>query len=320
MGHHERPVEPFSELHAEHGHVRATLLHDPTVDGLDLAIYVDGSSSRIGDDHKEHTAHGRGLWWDLFGWGDTPVVEIADDTVEPQDRWILQYLATKDRNGLLRIAYWACGTNGRDTEVIGELQGDNVGNFQFPGPRHRGDTTTLEPALRDYVGYIRDQARHGARQGCAVIITDRKIHDADAVQAYSAWIAKEIGTGGLPRMRFLIVGVGKGVDEAQLADLCRPAYPAIGHLWRHGVAAETKDVAELVAALLDETVTVAAGGRVTDERGNIVKVYEGRLPAVLEFDVPEGAHSFALEVNGQRFVQRLPDGHDEHRDDDSDEI
>ena len=29
---HERPVEPFADLHVEHGQVRATLLHDPTVE------------------------------------------------------------------------------------------------------------------------------------------------------------------------------------------------------------------------------------------------------------------------------------------------
>jgi hypothetical protein len=39
MGHeHERPVEPFSDLHVEAGITsRATLLHDPTVEGLDMA-------------------------------------------------------------------------------------------------------------------------------------------------------------------------------------------------------------------------------------------------------------------------------------------
>jgi hypothetical protein len=38
---------------------------------------------------------------------------------------------------------------------------------------------------------------------------------------------------------------------------------------------------------------------------------------VLEFEVPEGARSFTLEVNGQRYTQPLPEG-DDH-DDDSDE-
>ena len=42
---HERPVEPFADLHVEHEKVRAVLLHDPTVEGLDMAIYMDGSGS-----------------------------------------------------------------------------------------------------------------------------------------------------------------------------------------------------------------------------------------------------------------------------------
>jgi hypothetical protein len=42
---HEKPVEPFSDLHVEGGTVHATLLHDPTVEGLDVAIYMDGSGS-----------------------------------------------------------------------------------------------------------------------------------------------------------------------------------------------------------------------------------------------------------------------------------
>ena len=42
---HEKPVEPFSDLHFEDGKVHAVLLHDPTVEGLDMAIYMDGSGS-----------------------------------------------------------------------------------------------------------------------------------------------------------------------------------------------------------------------------------------------------------------------------------
>ena len=51
---HERPVEPFSDLHVEDGLVRATLLHDPTVEGLDVGLYLDGSGSM--KDEYEYTA------------------------------------------------------------------------------------------------------------------------------------------------------------------------------------------------------------------------------------------------------------------------
>ena len=53
---------------------------------------------------------------------------------------------------------------------------------------------------------------------------------------------------------------------------------------------------------------VSTGCTLYDDQGAIVKVYEGRLPAVLEFSVPEGSKSFTLEVNGQRYTQDLPEG------------
>ena len=74
-------------------------------------------------------------------------------------------------------------------------------------------------------------------------------------------------------------------------------------------------MAELVAVLVDETMTVAAGGTVYDDKGKVIKLYEARLPAVLDFEVPPGCASFTLEVAGQKFTQPLPEDHgdeDEH--------
>jgi hypothetical protein len=318
MGHeHERPVEPFADIHAEHGHIRATLLHDPTVEGLDMAIYLDGSGSMADEYENPVKRTGGGLLWDLFGIGEAPKREVLDNQVEPQVRWMLQYLATKDRNGSLRVAYWACGPGGADVEPIGELDGVDVAKYKFPGPRNPGKSTRLLPALRDYVEYHRSAVRMGAKQGCAVFVTDGQLHDADDVKKYSRQIAQLIAGGQLARVNFILVGVGEGVDEEQLEDVCHEEYPGVGHLWCHRIAEEIKEVAELVAVLVDETMTVAAGGVVYDDQNRIVKRYEGRLPAVLEFEVPEGARSFTLEVNGQRYTQPLPEG-DDH-DDDSDE-
>jgi hypothetical protein len=315
MGHeHERPVEPFADLHVEHGHIRATLLHDPTVEGLEMAIYMDGSGSMT-DEYQNTVVHeGGGFLWDLFGWGTAPEQTVLDNQVEPQVRWMLQYLATKDRNGLLHVAYWATGPGGGDIEPIGELGGVDVAGYKFAGPRSPGRSTRLAPALRDFVEYFRAQVGKGAKQGCGVFVTDGQLHDAEEVKRYSAQIAKEIASGRLPRLNFILVGVGDGVDEEQLEDVCHEEYEGVGHLWCHRVAEEIKEVAELVAVLVDETMTVAAGGVVTDDKGRIVKRYEGRLPAVLEFEVPEGTTSFTLEIGGQRYTQPLPED-----DDDSDE-
>jgi len=296
-GPHEAPLKPFADIHRKGDRVIATLLHDPTVEGLDVALYMDGSAS------MEPTYGPRGILAKLGG---------VRNQVEPQMHWMLEYLASKDRNGLLRVAYWATG-DGSELEVHGELSGKDAKTYKFPGPKAYGKGTIMLPVLRDYVAYLKGAVQVGARRGLAVIVTDSQIWDADDVRAYSAQVAKEIAAGRLPRLNFVFVGVGEQVDEAQMEAVSHDEYPGVGHLWCHRVADRMEEMAELVAVLVDETMTVAAGGTIYDERGAVLKLYEARLPAVLEFDVPPSCKAFTLEVAGQRFTQPIPD---EHHDDD----
>ena len=53
------------------------------------------------------------------------------NTVEPQMQWMLEYLATKDKDGVLRVAYWATG-DGSQLEVVGDLTGPDAKNYKFP--------------------------------------------------------------------------------------------------------------------------------------------------------------------------------------------
>jgi len=311
---HERPVEPFSDLHVEHGRVFATLLHDPTVEGLDVGLYLDGSGSMRENYEYKSGAPRQSFWAWLIGKPAPAPTAPPTNEVEPQARWMLRYLASKDRNGLLRVAYWATGA-GKEIEVVGELQGAAADGYTFPGPRAQGGATYLAPAISDYVEYLRGQVPHGARRGLAVFITDGNLHDAENVDTLTANIATRIRRGQLPRVSFVLVGVGDGVDEEQLEKIAHAEHPGVGHIWCHRVAKEIQNVAELVAGLVDETMTVAAGGTIYDDRGRVVKAYEGRLPAVLEFEVYEGCKSFTLEVAGQRYTQPLPD---ENEDDDGD--
>jgi len=217
---------------------------------------------------------------------------------------------------VLRVAYWATG-DGAQLELIGDLDGAKAQEYKFPGPKFYGKATVLLPVLRDYVAHLRKEVERGARRGLAVVITDSQIHDANDVRAYSSQVAKEISAGRLPRINFIFVGVGNQIDEEQMEEICHDEYPGVGHLWCHRVADRMEEMAELVAVLVDETMTVAAGGTIYDDGGNVIKVYEARLPAVLEFDVPAGCKSFTLEVAGNRYTQPIPEEHDD--DDDHDE-
>ena len=210
------------------------------------------------------------------------------------------------------MAYWACGPHGNAIEHLGELTGVNVKDYRFSGPKVGGGTTVLTPALRDYVEYMKRMAEKGAKQGCGVFITDGHLHDPDDVKQFSASVAKQIARGSLPRLNFILVGVGASINEEQLEDISHAEYAGVGHLWCHRIAKEISQVAELVAVLVDETMTVAAGGTVFDDQGNVLKIYEGRLPAVLSFEIPERARSFTLEVSGKRYTQPIPDEEDDH--------
>lgn len=304
----EVAVKPFSDVHLKGRTVIATLLHDPTVEGLDVALYMDGSAS------MENTYGPRGILAKLG-----PV----RNQVEPQMQWMLEYLANKDRDGVLRVAYWATGS-GADLEVVGDLEGAKAKTYKFPGPRAYGKATILLPVLRDYVAHIkREVTERGARRGLAVIITDSQLSDAPDVIAYTQQVAREIVAGRLPRINFVLLGVGEQVDEEQMEKIGHDDYPGVGHLWCHRHADKMEEMAELVAVLVDETMTVAAGGTIYDGNGKVVKMYEGRLPAVLTFDVPAGCKEFVLEVGGQKFTQPLPeehhDGDEDHDDDEGDD-
>ena len=287
---------PFSDVHHEDGKVVATLLHDPTVEGLEVALYMDGSAS------MEDEYGPRGVLAKL-----APVKNL----VEPQMRWILEYLASKDRNGVVRVAYWATG-DGSQIEAVGDLQASQAKDFRFPGPRFYGKATIMLPVLRDFVALMKAEVGKGAKRGLAVIITDSQLNDAADVRAYAAQVAKEITAGRLPRVAFVFVGVGDQVDEEQMEQISHDEYSGVRHLWCYRHADRLEEMAELVAVLVDETMTVAAGGTVSDDKGRVLKSYEARLPAVLEFDVPAGCKAFTLEVGGQTYLQPLPEeDHDE---------
>ena len=313
----ERASGIFSDIHHEDGRVRVTLLHDPSVEGLDTAIYMDGSGSML-DEYARTSGFpapspppkstlGK-LWhWLSHPFGST---SSGSNVVDPQIRRMLQYLATKDRNAPLRVAYWACGSES-GIEVVGELSAADLDQRRFDGPKVFG-TTYLMPALRDFVEYMRAQRLQGAQRGCAVIVTDGQFFDAAKVKEYSQLVAEEIVAGSLPPLNFVLVGVGSEVDEEQMESICHAEYAGIEHMWCHRVAEEMEEIAQLVAVLVDESMTISSSGRLLDHRDQVLQVYEGRIPAVLEFDVPPGCDRFTLEINGERYQQAIPAEEDHH--------
>lgn len=354
-----RPGGPFSALRVTGQRVEATLLRGPSVEGLEMAIYLDGSGSMdkeytyklpppqknpdATDDNSREVAPEAqagarpGFFARLFGWlqgeDDRETSEAAQgerdpqqptdsalepspadkmilpgvptNEVEPQVRWMLEYLASRDRNGVLRVAYWACGVSGSNVEVLGELKGAEARTYQFPGPKQMGAGTVLTPALKDFVSYLKSEAQKGAQQGCAIFITDGRIQDVTAVKQYSGEVAKEIIAGRLPRLHFILVGVGEAVSEAHLQEVSQHEHPGVGRLWSHRAAREIRKIAALVEDLVEEALAPSSGATIYDEQGAVLARYEGRLPEVLSFTAPEGAAHFTVELRGQRYTLPL---------------
>ncbi len=269
---HETIVKPFSDVHNKGGKILATLLHDPTIEGLDVALYMDGSAS------MEDEYGPRGVLAKLGG---------VRNQVEPQMRWMLEYLATKDKDGVLRVAYWATG-DGSEIEVVGDLSGTEAKEYKFPGPKFYGKGTVMLPVLRDYVAHIRTQAEKGAKRGLAVIITDSQIYDPDDIKAYSAQVAKRSPAVVCPNSTSCL---WESASRSTKSKWKKSVTKNIPDSVTSGATASPKkmeEMAELVAVLVDEAMTVASGGVIYDDKNNVVKRYESRLPAVLEFTVPAG--------------------------------
>lgn len=306
---HERPIAPFADIHVEDGEVRVTLLHDPKVDGLDAALYLDSSGSMSDEYAYDKAVPGsgkkvmkRGFLRRLFGLPPKEVLEGVQYTneVEPQARRLLAYLAGKDRNGKLRVAYWSSSV-----DPVGEITGEEAKTFKFPGAGFGG--TYLVPAIKDYMAYLEGERKKGARRGLMVIMTDGELSDERDVARALDDAGERIRAGSFPPTSFVIVGVGSGVNEEQLERLSHREYGGIDHLVCHRIAEEIEGVAEIASSLVDETMTVAPSGTVYDEKMNVVARYPDRLPAVLKFKVPEGHKNFTLEMSGARHTQRIPD-------------
>jgi hypothetical protein len=100
------------------------------------------------------------------------------------------------------------------------------------------------------------------------------------------------------------------VDEEQMESICHTEYAGLDHIWCHRIAEEMGDIAQLVAVLVDESMSISSSGRLLDHQGNVLQVYEGRIPAVLEFTVPHGCRKFALEIKGEQYEQDIPEEED----------
>jgi len=325
-------VEPFGKVNywdLDNGgkRVRVYFLLESPIEGAQTGVAIDGSASMQGPFGKlllgqasrqdiEYYAK-RGMvglsqqdGQQYISWSDQAVKELVargvfrytDNIVQQQAREMTAYLSKFDADGGTTVIYWATG-DGRQIEVVGDLTGSQCPTASFSGPTAFGGGTHLLPAIKYFVERFAD-----ARWGMYVFITDGALNDVDAVKRYTVQLARDIARGKRNDLKFVLIGVGDDINEDQMEEL--DDLEAERDLWDHKIAREMKQLADIFAEVVSETVIIVPGdGLVKDANGNVVKDYRDKgLPALMWFDLPAGSQWFTLEVGGQVVAQPLAAG------------
>ncbi len=271
--------------------IRASWLVETPFEGGKFGLAIDGSASMRGPFGLG------GLLGFLAG------QRSGTNVVSPEAQKMCAYLARLDVDGKVAAIYWATGKGGDGIEVIGDLTEAEAQRHIFAGPKHYGDGTRLEPALRYFVDRFAQ-----ARWGTFVFITDGKLEDLDAVKRLTTQLAQDTEAKRRNPIKLAMIGVGKDVSEAQMIALDDLETGTNQDLWDHKIAAEMRDVQEIFAEVVDDATIIADSGSVLDANGNLVKSYKDTgLPALLEFTLPaSGASAFIVEVGGQMIKQSMP--------------
>jgi hypothetical protein len=173
----------------------------------------------------------------------------------------------------------------------------------FGPPREFGTGTQLLPAVRYFVERFKD-----APWGFYIFITDGELHDLDAVKQYSVRLAHDVSARRRNPLKFVLIGVGPEVNEAQMVELDDLESGTEVDLWDHKLAAEMRVLQEIFAEVVDKNTRIADKGRILDPQGRVVKDYSDTgLPAFLEFEIAASADYFTLDVNNTRVHQALAD-------------
>ncbi len=293
-------VEPFGEVNVSTTprgtqRVVATILMEPHKEGAQTGIALDGSGSM----HKLYGVEGDsgGVLSSLFGGPKRAVNEIT-----PVAQKVCAYLARKiDADGGTSVIYWAVGPGGGQVQEVGDLTADQAERHTFGPPNDFGTGTQLLPAVRYFVERFKT-----APWGFYVFITDGELHDLEAVKQYSRRLAQEVAARRRHPLKFVLIGIGPSVNEAQMEELDDLDTGTDVDLWDHKLASEMRVLQEIFAEVVDKNARVADHGKVLDPQGKVVVDYADRgLPAYLEFEMPLEAQYFTLEVNGNRVHQGL---------------
>lgn len=285
---------PFSKISvwkdSSETHVRCRIdLGELALEGATTGVAIDASGSMQPE----------------FGRG-----PFARNKVREVGQVMCPYIARRaDKDGGTTLIYWATG-DPSEIQPHGFLTEAQAQTYSYGPPKNYGRKTNLLPALKYFADGTHPQSGRpfrDAKMGLFIFITDGFIDDLEPVKQYSTKLAQEIEAGSRKPIKLIIVGVGNEIDEQQMQELDDLDTGTDQDLYFHRIANEMTDLAEIFIELVDDSMIVAENGVVRDGKGKEVRSFRDTgVPALFEFDLPSGATSFTLEVEGQKFNQALP--------------
>lgn len=292
-----KTVDPFGEVNVlpeSDGsiRIRATILMKPQVEGAQTGLAIDGSNSML----------------PFFGVSGavSPLFGAANNIVQPVARTMAEYLANFDSDGNTTVIYWACGVGGENLEELGDMNAAQSIKFNFSAPKSPGKGTKLLPAVK----YFTETKFPNVPWSIFVFITDGAIEDLELTKQYTLQLAAQIASGQRKFTKFVLIGLGKHVDEGQMEELDDLDYGGLKDpqgdeidLWDHALAATMRRLEEIFKEVVSTQTILAPSATITDSSGHPVKPigrasYADGLPAFLEFIMPKGSTSFTVTVPG----------------------
>ncbi len=252
---------------------------------------------------------GSGSMQDLFG---IPPLTIfhpkAVNQVRPVARGLSSYLAKKAGNGKVATLFWATGPDGKEIQNIGDLSVAEAETCEFNAPENYGTGTRLLPALKYFTDGVARKDLYDAEFGMYVFVTDGQMADLPEVIEYSIKVCRDIEAGRRHDLKLVIIGLGKDVDQNQLAALDNLVSGTSIDLWDVKFARDLKALHSLFDEVGDDDTLFSDNGLIRDALNNLVVDYRDQgMPVKISFSLPPGAtQGFILEINGQSVFQPLP--------------
>ncbi len=303
-------VQPFGEINVypqNNGEIDivATILMVPDIEGARVGLALDGSASM----KKMYGISG--VVSSFFA-----SASVTSNVVEPVARVMVKYLANFSATGKVELINWACGAAGELIEDLGSFSGDEIEKFAFTGPKISwGTGTKLLPPITYFINKYSNAPAIGSKQPAAIclIITDGIIEDLEDVKEYCFKYALEIADNLKPFVKFLLIGVGKEIDEKQLEQLdnmfegsfIRDDAGRDIDLWDYQIADDINILEQIFKEFVSSETIVTNYGRILNQVGTVCEEYNFGVPALMRFNLPAGSTTFTLEFSGGTVTQDI---------------